>query len=337
MPSVIPSLGEGNTPLIASVRTPTLLFKLENCNPSGSYKDRFAAGEVARIVSEGATACMATSSGNTGAALAAYCARASVRCHIFVNHDAPAGKLAQMQAHGAQVVRVNGFAASAEVTKFVFSRLLELSHERNTPLVVSAYKYCPVGMSAVEGISRELRAQHHGRIHHVFAQVGGGGLYSAVVRGFLKEGVRDVAVHAVQPSGCLTTVGSYLRGDSEIREVQSTTRVSGLSVPGDIDASLALALLRENGGRGIAVSDEEVFAAQSEILSKEGIYCEPAGATAYAGFLQARNAGLIAEGETAVCLITGHGFKDPISVERTAALHPSILIEPTQVDEALDS
>src|SRR4051794_15241062 len=104
MPSASPTLGEGNTPLIASVRSRTLLFKLENCNPSGSYKDRFAAAEVARIVSQGATACMATSSGNTGSALAAYSARAGVRCHIFVNHDAPAGKLAQMQAHGAQVV-----------------------------------------------------------------------------------------------------------------------------------------------------------------------------------------------------------------------------------------
>ncbi|MEO7653470.1 MAG: pyridoxal-phosphate dependent enzyme [Bryobacteraceae bacterium] len=332
MPSAIPNLGEGNTPLISSVRTPSLLFKLENCNPSGSYKDRFASAEVARLVSEGATACLATSSGNTGSALAAYCARADVRCMIFVNKDAPAGKLAQMQAHGANVVRVAGFAASMAVTRSVFAGLFDLSQEFGAPLVVSAYRFCPVGMSSVEGISRELCAQYPG-VRHVFVPVGGGGLFSAVCRGFLSQGRRDVKVHAVQPAGCLTTVASFLRGDSEIRDVESTTRVSGLSVPDDIDASLALSLLRESGGQGIAVTDEEVFAAQAELLSREGVYCEPAGATALAGYLQARRDGFVSEDETSVCLVTGHGFKDPVSIERTAAMHPSVTIEPGEVRE----
>src|SRR4051794_12685497 len=105
------TLGEGNTPLVESVRigpergAAGLRFKLENCNPSGSYKDRFIAAALEHMLESGARACLATSSGNTGSALAAYCARYQVRCFIAVNHDAPAGKLSQMQAHGATVLR----------------------------------------------------------------------------------------------------------------------------------------------------------------------------------------------------------------------------------------
>src|ERR1700722_17011874 len=109
------SLGEGNTPLIESayigpsLGLSRLFFKLENCNPSGSYKDRFAAAEVSRMLRIGAKACMATSSGNAGSARAAYCARYGISCAIVVNEYAPTGKLEQMQAHGARVIRVRGF------------------------------------------------------------------------------------------------------------------------------------------------------------------------------------------------------------------------------------
>jgi threonine synthase len=326
--------GVGATPLVPSARASGLLFKLENCNPSGSYKDRFAAAEVARIRNGGASACMATSSGNTGSALAAYCARYGLGCMIFVNSDAPAGKLAQMQAHGARVVRIEGFAASPAVTRTVFDELEQISIERKTPLVVSAYRYCPEGMAGVESIAFELCAQHDGPIHHVFVPLGGGGLFSAVCRGFQSDG-KHPAIHAVQPSGCLTTVASYLRGDSEIRPVESTTRVSGLSVPYDIDASLALSLLRELGGQGIAVTDEEAFAAQRELLLHEGIYCEPAGATAFAGYLRARENGLVKPGESSICLVTGHGFKDPASIEQAAARTPAVSIQPAQLRQTI--
>jgi threonine synthase len=322
-------LGEGNTPLISSAAKSNLLFKLENCNPSGSYKDRFAAVETARIAKSGAKSCMATSSGNTGSALASACARFGLECVVFVNKEAPEGKLAQMRAHGAKVVRVEGFASLPDVTERVFSDLQSMSREMNIPLVVSAYRYCPEGMAGVETIAHEILAQHSGPIHHVFVPLGGGGLFSAVCKGFRSA----TKIHAVQPAGCLTTVASFLRGDSEIRSVVSSTRVSGLSVPQDIDATLALGLLRECGGLGIAVTDEEVFEAQEELLRKQGIYCEPAGATAFAGYLQACCNGQIDPGETAICLVTGSGFKDPASIERTTASNPTISIEPSQVRE----
>src|SRR5580700_2976783 len=97
----IATLGEGHTPIVRSVHIgpslglSNLYFKLESSNPSGSYKDRFAAAEVTRILRLGAPGCLATSSGNAGSALAAYCARYRISCAIVVNEHAPAGKLAQ--------------------------------------------------------------------------------------------------------------------------------------------------------------------------------------------------------------------------------------------------
>jgi threonine synthase len=327
------TLGEGNTPLVPSISigprygAGRLYFKLENCNPSGSYKDRFIATALAHMLDTGARACIATSSGNTGSALAAYSARYGVRSFILVNQDAPAGKLAQMQAHGAQVIRIPAFVTDPAVTESVFAALRDLSQRHRVPLIVSAYRYCPEGMQGVESISSELTTQLPG-LQHVFVPVGGGGLYSAVVRGFAANGPK---VHAVQPAGCSTVVASFERGDDEIRSIQSTTRVSGLSVPFDIDAGRALGHLRACGGHGFAIDDDDIFQAQAMLLEQEGIYAEPAGATALAGWIRGVDTGLIAPTQTAVCLITGHGFKDPASVERAALRHPDLTIAPEAV------
>jgi threonine synthase len=208
-----------------------LYFKLENCNPSGSYKDRFVAAEVGRLVRLGVRPCVATSSGNSGSSLAAYCARYGILCAIVVGDDAPSGKLDQMRAHGARVFRVSSFARDPAVTTQVFETLAVLAERHGMPLVVSAYRFCPEGMAGVETIARELCEQAQGVPDHVFVPVGGGGLFTAVCRGFeCVPGVRP-RIHAVQPEGCLTMVASFLRGDEEIRTIESATRISGLSVP----------------------------------------------------------------------------------------------------------
>jgi len=176
-------------------------------------------------------------------------------------------------------------------------------------------------MAGVESIAEELALQTKDRLDHVFVPVGGGGLYSAVVRGFQKSG-RVPKVHAVQPAGCSTVVAAFERGDGVIRSVASATRISGLSVPFDIDATLALGLLAECGGHGLAVSDDQVLEAQRLMLEQEGIYCEPAGATALAGWIDALDRRIVLPDETSVCLVTGHGFKDPATIEVAASRHP---------------
>lgn len=335
------SLGEGNTPLIPSVRIgrslglKRLFFKLETCNPSGSYKDRFIRAEIERMLKDEVRACMATSSGNTGSSLAAYSARYGLSCFIVVNQEVPSGKLAQMRAHGARVFRVRDFATSSTVTQNVLGCLRTLSETYRMPLVVSAYRYCPDGMAGVESMSEELARQCFFPLAHVFVPVGGGGLFTAVCRGFSKLSSPGPRVHAVQPEGCSTVVASFMRGDSEIRPVKSTTHISGLAVPFDIDGSAALEELRQCGGQGFTVSDDEVYAAQRMMLSQEGIYAEPAGATALAGLLQAVRKETVKPDEAVVCLVTGHGFKDPDSVLQAAAQYPAVSVGESELQKSL--
>lgn len=299
-----------------------LWFKLELCQPTGSYKDRFVVREMERIVASGAKMVVATSSGNTGAALAAYSARAGIRCVVVVSPEAPFGKVAQMRAHEACVLQVPLFTADAVVTDRVMETLRAFCEERGVPLVVSAFRYCPFGMEGVSGIADELALLAP---RHVFVPVGGGGLYAAVARGFARAGTA-VKVHAVQPAGCGTVVDAWAAGSRVAARANGVTGVSGLSVPVDIDATLALGLLYENGGQGIAVTDDEVLAAQRRLLREEGVFCEPAGAAAAAGWLRAVADGRVDPGERAVCLVTGHGGKDPDSIAGAAALVPSPVV-----------
>src|SRR5687768_11379646 len=112
------SLGEGNTPLVPSrwigprFGLRRLYFKLEQTNPTGSYKDRFAARLVSLLRAGGHTLCLGTSSGNAGAAMAAYSAAAGIACILCVPDDAPEAKLTQIRAYGAHVVRVRGMMDS---------------------------------------------------------------------------------------------------------------------------------------------------------------------------------------------------------------------------------
>jgi threonine synthase len=326
------TLGEGHTPLVPSVQIGPklgldgLFFKLENTNPSGSYKDRFAACELAHVLASGAKGCLATSSGNTGSALAAYCARYCLPCVILVGTTTPAGKLAQMQAHGARVLRVRDFLSSPSVAQAAFDKLPSIAAGLGLALVVSAYRYCPTGMAGVESLPCELLEQATA-IQHVFVPVGGGGLFTAVCRGFQKASAAMPLVHCVQPAGCATVVLAFERGDDTISPIESTTRISGLSVPFDVDAGLALGYLRKSGGQAIAVADDRVFEAQHMLLREEGIYAEPAGAAALAGLLEAHRQGRIKRHQTVICLVTGNGFKDPESIQAVAAQSPATSVE----------
>jgi threonine synthase len=201
------TLGEGNTPLVPSSRIvhelglDRLFFKLENCNPSGSYKDRFCAAEMDGLLRKGVRACVATSSGNTGSSIAAFCARYGVKCVIVIGELVPPGKLEQMQAYGATLLRVVGYDTSPDIGRRVMRSLLEFSSQYTVPFVISSYRHCPQGMAGVERLASELRDQTSGELDDVFVPVGGGGLFTAICREFLKTS-SSPRVHAVQPEGC---------------------------------------------------------------------------------------------------------------------------------------
>jgi threonine synthase len=332
------SLGEGGTPLIRSRRIgpavglEDLWLKLESCNPTGSYKDRFAAAAVSWMRARGDRVCLATSSGNTGAALAAACAAAGLRCRIAIVETAPAGKLRQMLAYGAELARVRGFGIDGETTRNVFSRLKHARHREGRSLEVSAYALSPLGMGGVETLAWELLEEGGPGWDAVFLPAGGGGLCLATAKGFEAAGAR-VAVHCVQPEGNDTIAGALRAGDAWGRKLTaSTTSVSGLQVPDLLDATPALLACRASGGTGHLVSDEAVYEAQRRLAREEGVFCEPAGAVALAGLLAAREAGEISPGARCVCVVTGSGFKDETSLERMADGEGGGLVEPEALD-----
>ena len=315
-PSHILSLGEGNTPVCEL--KPNLYLKLEQLNPTGSYKDRFASCAVSCMREQGKRVCLATSSGNTGSALAAYCARAGIPCDIFLIETTPAGKTVQMLAYGATLMRVRGFGLSAELTEQVMNLLRERAVQQGAALQISAFTYSPDGMDGVKSIAYEL-ADAPGEIDHVFVPVGGGGLLTAIFRGFsdfLKAGkIRKLPrIHAVQPEGCATVTEPLQRGKSEAVAVECTSMISGLQVPSLIDAQAALESVQTTQGSGQTLSDSAIYDAQRDLV-QQGIYCEPAGATAYGGYVQALERGVLSTSQRSVCIVTGNGFKDLESVE----------------------
>ncbi len=324
------SLGEGETPLVRSRRIgpgvglERLYFKVESANPTGSYKDRFGARAVASMVTAGASRCLATSSGNTGAALAAYCAIAGLPCEIAIVETAPAAKLTQMLAYGAQIYRVRGFGTDAATTTAVMEHLRTRTARPGISLQISAYRYSAPGMRGVQSLAYELAEQLPEGLDHVFCPAGGGGLTLAVARGFehlaaVARLARRPRIECVQPEGNDTIAGPLRAGDPSARAVVGATRVSGLQVPDVIDGHETLAACRASGGTGHTAADAFTWELQARMAAEEGIFSEPAGAVALAGALQAAARGEIRPDAVIVCLVTGSGFKDAPSVERMVA------------------
>lgn len=325
------TLGEGGTPLVRSKRLGpamglhNLHFKLEMLNPSGSYKDRFASIAVSDLLQKRMKFCLATSSGNTGAALAAYCAAAGIKCLLTVVDGAPAGKMKQMQVYGCETMMIKGFGTDVNISKNVMDQLKKLAENQGTIIQISAYCYSPVGMAGVQTIAYEIAESFSNKTDHVFSPAGGGGLTLAISKGFesWKGSVKDFKiprVHCVQPDGNNTISGPLRNGLSEALEIsKSTTLISGLQVPNVLDGNEVIRMCKSTKGNGYTVSDQMVYQCQEELARDEGIFCEPAGALALAGVKLALQNQEINKDDYIVCLITGHGFKDPISTDRIAA------------------
>jgi len=324
------TLGEGHTPLLRSrsigprAGLKNLFFKLETTNPSGSYKDRFAAVAISHLVARGKRVCIASSSGNTGAALAAYCAAAGIRCSIALVETAPEGKLKQMLAYGARLFRIKDFGINQACTAQALEVLQALGSRDDASFEISAFRYSPVGMSGVRSLAHELVEQSPEPIDHIFCMAGGGGLAAAMAQGVMQLDSAGrlkklPAVELVQPAGNDTIATALATGADHARGVECTTKISGLQVATVIDGDLAIAAVRQTGGTGHVVTDEQVWEAQKRLAREEGIFSEPAGATALPAILAAAESGRIARDATFVCLISGSAFKDPPSLDRMLA------------------
>lgn len=341
------TLGEGMTPIVRSRRIGpsvglrNLFFKLETMNPSGSYKDRFAVTAVSDMVAHDKTLCIATSSGNTGAALAAYCAAAGIRCEIAIVEKAPQGKLKQMLAYGATLYRIRDFGISSEVSQRVVNCLKALSERPGSQMQISAFRYSPAGMTGVYSMGHELAEQGEAPWDHVFCMAGGGGLVLATAIGFeqaLAAGKiqRLPRVECVQPEGNDTMAGALRAGRDRSEAITCTSKISGLQVPTVVDGNEVIAACRRNGGTGHLVSDELIWETQKRLSREEGIFAEPAGSTAVAGAVQAARNGELDSDAYVVCPITGSAFKDPSSLDEMVKEAACPMIDVTDLERRVE-
>jgi threonine synthase len=277
------TLGEGNTPLLRAERLSErfgvdLWLKWEGANPTGSFKDRGMSVAVTRAVESGAHTLVCASTGNTAASCAAYAARAGLRAVIVVVRGAAAGpKLAQVRGVGGEIVEVDGTFSDA------FAHAEELGM-RDGHVVVNSTN--PHRIEGQKTAALEIVEQLGGAPDVLTLPYGGGGNTRAYALGF---GDALPRIHPVQAAQRASTVASA------IRIVEPVHRA-------DVEEIVA-----RSGGSVVTVDDSEIVSARELLGREEGVFCEPASAAGIAGLAH----GSARDGERVVCVVTGHGLKDP--------------------------
>jgi threonine synthase len=296
------SLNEGSTPLIEAERLSERLgvrtyLKFEGANPTGSFKDRGMTVAVSRAKGRGAEAVICASTGNTAASAAAYAARAGLRGAVIVPEGKIAiGKLAQALMHGARVVALQGnFDEALQIVRALAQKHpIELVNSVN-PFRIEGQK--TAAFEVVEELGEAPGA--------LAIPVGNAGNVTAWWRGFEEVGAAPV-VYGFQAEGAAPLVhGAPV--------AQPETVASAIRIGNPARWEEAMAAFTASRGQVAAVSDEQILDAYRWLAAKEGVFCEPASAASVAGLLAH---GLpVADGaappESIVCVLTGHGLKDP--------------------------
>jgi threonine synthase len=307
------SLGEGGTPLLharhlgSAIGLERLYLKFEGTNPTGSFKDRGMVLAVNRAVGAGARAVVCASTGNTSASAAAYAAAAGIPCHVVLPAGKVArGKLAQALVAGARLVMVEGnFDAALDAVR----RL----GEDGAAVVVNSIN--PDRLDGQQTAAWEVVDALGGAPDALALPVGNAGNITAYWRGF-----RRYAEVGRTPDGRLPRMlGFQADGAAPIvhgAPVEAPETVAtAIRIGNPASWSGAVAARDESGGLIEAVSDAEILEAQRDIVRLEGIFCEPASAAGVAGIRRLAAEGRIGSEETIVCVLTGHGLKDPDAVQ----------------------
>ncbi|MBT2760440.1 threonine synthase [Paenibacillus sp. ISL-20] len=314
------TLKEGNTPLIKAVNLSEELgidlhFKFEGLNPTGSFKDRGMVMAVAKAMEEGSRTIMCASTGNTSAAAAAYAARGGLNCIVIIpNNNIALGKLAQAMIYGAKVIAIEGnFDRALEIVR-------EITAKHPIALVNSVNPYRIEGQkTAAFEVVDQL-----GKAPDVLAiPVGNAGNISAYWKGF-KE------YHAAGKSSSLPKMlGFEAEGAMAIVKgepiVNPETVATAIRIGNPASWKTAVAAAEESGGQINYVTDEEILEAYRKIASREGIFAEPGSAASIAGVYKMKREGYFKGGESVVCVLTGHGLKDPNIAISTVNAEPLVV------------
>ncbi len=307
------TLGEGGTPLIharrlgAEIGLANLHLKFEGANPTGSFKDRGMVLAVNRAVSAGARAVVCASTGNTSASAAAYAAAAGLPCHVILPAGKVArGKLAQALAAGARLIMVDGNFDAA------LSAVRRLGEEG---LAVVVNSINPDRLEGQQTGAFEIVDALGGAPDALALPVGNAGNITAYWRGF-----RAYADAGHTPDAKLPRMlGFQAEGAAPIvrgEPVESPETVAtAIRIGNPASWRRAEGARDESGGLIEAVTDSEILDAQLLIVRLEGVFCEPASAAGVAGVRRLTQEGRIGAGEVVVCVLTGHGLKDPDAVQ----------------------
>lgn len=322
--SPVPPLTVGWTPiydcqrLAAEFGVKQLLIKDDGRNPTASFKDRPSALAVVKAREAGARVITTASSGNAGSALAGMCASVGMESVIFVPTYAPAAKIAQLQIYGSKVVLVEGSYDEA------FDLCLEAGrrygwYQRSTG-------YNPFMAEGKKTAALEIGEQLNWQVpDKVFVGVGDGNIIAGLWKGFNdlhRLGLIDrlPQMIGVQAEGASAIVDA-VNGDGVVRPGPAHTIADSINVGKPNDATKAVRAMRDSGGCGVKVSDEEIIAAIGRLARSTGVFVEPAGAAPFAGFVKQCESGAIKPDERALLMLTGNGLKD-IEAARRAVGEP---------------
>jgi threonine synthase len=300
------TLHEGNTPLIRADRLSqelnlNVFFKYEGLNPTGSFKDRGMVMAVAKAMEEGSRTIMCASTGNTSAAAAAYAARADLNCIVIIpNNNIALGKLAQAIIYGAKVIAIEGnFDRALEIVR-------EITAKHPISLVNSVNPYRIEGQKTA---AFEVIEQLGAAPDYLAIPVGNAGNITAYWKGF-KEYYANGKSNSLPKMIGFEAEGAMaiVKGEPILNPETLATAIR-IGNPASWDGAVNAA--KESNGQINYVTDDQIVEAYKLLAAKEGIFAEPASAASLAGVMKLKKEGYFAGGETVVCVLTGHGLKDP--------------------------
>jgi len=327
------TLGEGATPLVLAPALANLHhlgglgLKNEMANPTGSFKDRQVSVGLTWARSQGYDTVAVVSSGNVASAAAAYCARAGMKAVLFMHGQASPAKIAQAQAYGAVVVSVDDPSPNS-----VFQLCIEACKTFGWYHLSTAGMYEPWNVEGAKTIAYELYQQYNGALPDwIVAPVGGGGLLGGIWRGLLDLKALGLLsalprLAGVQATGC-APLQEAMDNDWNFEEHLAHPWREPKTIAGAIaddilfDGHTVLPALRQTWGTAIAVTDEEMIAAQALLARTEGLLCEIATASAIAAL---KHLPLMDSGTTVCCIVSGSGLKDLGRLADSAAPVPKI-------------
>ncbi|MCW2956871.1 MAG: threonine synthase [Thermoleophilia bacterium] len=322
------TIGEGGTPLVHAPRLSASLgidlhLKLELTNPTGSFKDRGMCVAVARAVQSGAHTLICASTGNTSASAAAFAAAAGLQCVVVIpTGKIAAGKLLQAQVAGAKVIQIDGnFDAGLDAVR-------ELAKRPGIALVNSVNPYRIEGQkTAAFEVVEDLGGEAP---DWLCLPVGNAGNITAYWRGFSEW--HDAGRVATRPRllGAQAAGAAPLVDGAPVAEPETIATAIRIGRPARGDQ--ALAAVAESNGRLLKRTDEQLLDAYARIAQEAGIFAEPASAISVAGMIAALDDGTIERGSRFVCVLTGHGLKDPDSA--ATIVEPAFTCGPSADDIA---